>query len=129
MNEKYIIVVDDERLVLSLISVMLRNIGYSPVEFSFGAVALKAYRDNYANIEMVIADLSMPEVNGLDMVKDILTINPNESIIIVTGLVKNDIKHKFPYDNVEILPKPFSIQELRCIVSRMMEAKNKRIKI
>ncbi len=123
MNKRRIIVVDDEDAVASLISIILTNLGYETVIFANGKDAVDDYSKNYEDVYMVIADLSMPGMSGVDLVKNILKINSNEVIIIVTGLIKDNIQHQFPSNSVRVLQKPFSLHELRDMVDLAIEIK------
>lgn len=121
--EKYIMVIDDEPQIANLVSGMVNRIGHATMTFVDSKEAISSYRDNYNNIAMVITDLSMKGATGLDVIRQVLGVNPCESILVITGLIRDNIKHLMESPNVEILPKPFILQELKekiqlCILNK-----------
>ncbi|MDH4270504.1 MAG: response regulator [Candidatus Aminicenantes bacterium] len=82
-----------------------------------GEEALKKYKDN--GYDLVITDLMMPGISGLDLLKSLKEIHPETIIIMVTGYptiktaVESVKRGAFDY-----LPKPFTPAELRGLVAR-----------
>lgn len=79
-----ILVVDDEESVCSYMRKFLRNLGYQvfTVQNGFDAIKLlKALRPH-----VVLLDIRMPRLDGLEVLRDIKTIDPRTNVIMVTAL-------------------------------------------
>ncbi len=97
--------------------------GYIPLVFGNGLSAINEYTKIFENVAMVITDITMPGIYGLDLVNRILSIDPNMPILIITGLVVGDVAglEKLPENkNIGILPKPFGISEFKEKVEHMI---------
>jgi len=129
MNEKYIIAIDDEVMIADLLSGMVTRSGRRCVVFNTGIEAVNAYRNDYQNVYMVITDLSMAGMSGIDVAKEILSINPNEAILLITGFIKGNVQHLVKNTSVSIMDKPFSIQELHDKIDSMIREKEERGKV
>lgn len=115
-----ILVVDDDRAACKSIANILVHEGYS-VDMAGGgdeALAMEAKKE-YA---MVIADLKMPGVSGLDLLKQLKTRNPDLTVIIITGYpsIKTAVE-SIKESAFDYIPKPFTPGELRDMVSRALE--------
>ncbi len=82
-----IMMVDDDPMVLKLLSHYLKKQYPSSESHLFGnpVDALKYYRGNYRNIDIVILDMMMSNMNGLELSMEIKNINKNERIILMTA--------------------------------------------
>ncbi len=69
---------------------------------------------NNPPFDIVLLDYRMPEINGLDVAKEILSINPHQRIIFASSYVNDELKEltKCLVFSVEFLQKPFSLNQL-----------------
>jgi CheY-like chemotaxis protein len=69
---------------------------------------------NNPPFDIVILDYSMPHINGLEVAKEILSINPHQRIIFASAYTKDTLEESIKCLNhvVELLQKPFSLKEL-----------------
>ena len=80
---KNVLVIDDERMMTSMIKVILEDRGHSVTGFSNSiAGEYEAIKNNY---DLIYLDLHMPERNGAEVTKNILEVKPNSKIIIITA--------------------------------------------
>lgn len=87
--ENRILIVDDEEMLCTVLAQRLTNEGYACVTANHGKEALwRLYRDD---ISLVISDIRMPEMNGMELLKDMKTVNPNMMVIIMTGYPEIEI--------------------------------------
>ncbi|MFH1977584.1 MAG: response regulator [Pseudomonadota bacterium] len=84
MSVTKILIVDDEELIVKLLSMSLRSDGYQTVSAFSGEQGLEVFRAEAPDI--VVTDIKMPGMDGLEMLKRIKEINPDKEVIIVTGL-------------------------------------------
>lgn len=80
-----LLLVDDEDLVRDLGADYLREIGYSVITANNGKHALEVYKANQYEIDVVLLDLIMPEMDGRKCLGEILRIDPQAKVILVSG--------------------------------------------
>jgi two-component system NtrC family response regulator len=78
-----VLVVDDDSNALFTISQLLRDEGYTILTASYGKEALEIFKKNF--IKLVISDIKMPDLNGLDLLTELKSINPDIPVILLTG--------------------------------------------
>jgi len=117
-----IIFVDDEQMVLEMMKIMLSRI-LSDIEiktFDCPREAIDFFENNHPKINMVVSDLTMPNMNGTELLSHLKKINKTTKMGIMSALVQDD-KITGPYDlsNIDFyIPKPSSSQEIAAILMR-----------
>jgi CheY-like chemotaxis protein len=115
-----ILVVEDDLPNRDLICRMLRKEGHRVVEACDGAIALDIV--GMLQFDLVITDFVMPNLNGLNFVEELHSLEPRLPILFITGYA-SVISGKTILDDVdvaEILPKPFDVDTLRSTVQRLL---------
>jgi len=126
MNKECIMIVDDEECIVGLLVGAVTRMGHNPVVFGNGLDAINEYKKIFEDVLMIVTDITMPGIYGLDLVDKILSINPNIPILIITGLVVGDVNgltKLLEKENIDILAKPFGISEFREKVGIMVNQK------
>jgi CheY-like chemotaxis protein len=80
-----ILLVDDETDIVSAVQIYLGQAGYKIVPFMDSREALAAFQTRPEDFDLVIADLTMPHLTGLDLARELLQRRPHLPIIICTG--------------------------------------------
>ncbi|MBC2717362.1 MAG: response regulator [Desulfobacteraceae bacterium] len=80
-----IMIVDDEALIVQINRKTLENLGYRISTYTCSEEALDAFRAHPEKFDMVITDMSMPKINGIQLAKEIFSVRPDLPIIICTG--------------------------------------------
>ena len=80
-----IMLVDDEKNQLELLAQTLKNENYNVITMQNGEEAIKTYKDNGQIYDVVLTDVKMPKVSGLDLLTKIKTINSKQPVIVMTG--------------------------------------------
>jgi len=108
-----IMVIDDEVIVLEMIQAILEMEGYQVLLACNGLEGLQACR-NDPEISLVITDIVMPDVEGLETIHELRKINPKVKIIAVSGVSHKDayLKMAKSLGADAVLSKPFSADEL-----------------
>lgn len=78
--------------------------------------------DKYIQLKpsVVALDLEMPNMNGIDASKEILQIDPNAKIILITSIVdKKEIINALRNGVKDVIKKPFSIEELKKVIEKL----------
>ncbi|HOO56752.1 MAG TPA: PAS domain S-box protein [bacterium] len=85
INEETILIVDDEKQLLKTIEKNLNLSGYKTLAADSGKKAIKLYRPRRNEIDLVLLDMIMPEMNGMQVIQALKEINPDVRIIILSG--------------------------------------------
>ncbi|MGP0044172.1 MAG: PAS domain S-box protein [Syntrophobacteraceae bacterium] len=80
-----VLVVDDEKPIVDMLKEMLECLGYDVAERYGSYDALQAFRARADSFDLVITDLTMPHMTGIDLAREILKIRPDTPIILCTG--------------------------------------------
>jgi CheY-like chemotaxis protein len=110
-----VLVVDDDRLVLTSTAELLEDLGHTTIEATSGQEALKRF-DEGCHIDLVITDYSMPGMTGLQLSKELRRMQPHLPIIIATGY--SDLHGNVA--DVGHLVKPFSQAQLADAIDRCL---------
>ncbi len=84
-GQERILLVDDEEAGLKVMQTMLERLGYKVTARAISSVALNAFRHNPDSFDLVITDMTMPNLTGKDMAIEIKKIRPDMPIILCTG--------------------------------------------
>ncbi len=116
-----ICVVDDEEILRVTIAGDLKDMGHSVIEFDNPAEALN-YIKSHSKIEVVITDIKMPGMSGLQLLQEIKKINHEICVIVITayGTVKSAVK-AIKFGAFDYLTKPFEPEELKNLINKIAE--------
>tara|TARA_R110002096_G_scaffold332392_3_gene526422 strand:- start:544 stop:936 length:393 start_codon:yes stop_codon:yes gene_type:complete len=109
-----ILVIEDDELARESVTLMLEERGYEVEMADDGDVGLKMFAES--QYDLVITDLIMPEVNGMDVLTQIKQKHPDTRVIVISGggrltpISYLDVAQKLGADDV--LTKPFTAFEL-----------------
>ena len=118
-----ILLVDDEILLLNAMAQLLDEMGYSIVPFSNASDALKAYQDDPASFDIVVTDMTMPAMTGLELSEQILRINPEQPIILCTGHSELINKRKALETGIRrYYEKPIIVAKLAAAIRDVLDA-------
>jgi DNA-binding NtrC family response regulator len=111
VEQTAILVVDDDPLIRSICKKVVESHGFAPILAENGQEALNIFRENHEGIALVVSDVSMPVMNGIDMAQQMFAIKPHSNLILMTGytaqLVFGELK-----DLCAMLYKPFTPRQL-----------------
>jgi len=104
-----ILVVDDDRLVLSNTTAMLEDLGHKVVEAVSGAQAVELLV-RHSGIQLIVSDQAMPGMTGLELAQVVKGYRPGLPFLIATGFAEMSVDDNLAYPR---LAKPFSQRQLR----------------
>ena len=111
MRKREILVVDDEPKIGEYLSKALRIKNYNVRATSHGNEVLDLLRNE--NIDLVITDLRMPEINGLDLLKMIKKESPPVGVIVMSGYgTIEDAVESIKIGAFDFITKPFTIKKI-----------------
>ena len=112
-GEGCILVVDDEPPARRVTREMLESLGFSVITAQSGKDAVCLYEEQQKIIDLVILDLTMPEMNGVETLKMLKKINSRINVIVMTGYSEETLRLSFSEYNIQgFLIKPFNYDEL-----------------
>ncbi|HWR02477.1 MAG TPA: PAS domain S-box protein [Humidesulfovibrio sp.] len=104
-----ILFVEDDQDQLATIPRVLGKLGYEVTGRSSAPEAMRALDDNPGGFDAVLTDFDMPEVNGVEFARRILTRHPGLPVIMISGrLHTGDIPPDLPPNILRVLAKPYS---------------------
>jgi len=116
-----VLVVDDEKEIRSLISLMLENEGLRVYQASHGEEALELYRRLNGQIDLLITDMVMPRMGGKELISCVRELDPDLPVIAISGYAspfpENGLKEM---DKVILLSKPITKKTLVETVNRLV---------
>lgn len=115
MENKKVLVIDDERIVLDSITRILKDEGFKVDTCSNALKGLKRAAEKHYDI--VFTDLRMPDIGGMRVLRDIKRVRPELPVVMITGYggVKTAVQ-AIKLGAAEFLQKPFSPEELTAVV-------------
>jgi len=119
-----IFVIDDERLIRVTTADELREHGYIVREFASAEAALVELRENNSEVDIILSDLKMPGIDGLQFISKVKSINPNIFFLLITAhATVNNAVEAMKLGAYDYLTKPFNMEELLLSIERIKELK------
>jgi CheY-like chemotaxis protein len=107
-----ILLVDDEEGVRKLVSAILQSNGYSVIEAGNAAAALAAFEKNAHKVDLVLSDIVMPQMDGLELGERLARHRPDVKILYMSGYGDNPAGNSRPGAGRAFLHKPFTLDSL-----------------
>jgi two-component system cell cycle sensor histidine kinase/response regulator CckA len=119
-----IMVVEDKKDLRLIISESLRQYGYAVIEAADGEDALKKYKSSKKRIDLLLTDVIMPKMGGIELVKRITTDNSKIKVIYISGYAHDNLAKMGVMDvNKVFIQKPFMINDLLVRVKEVLVKK------
>ena len=120
MNNKKILLVDDEEGIRKVLGISLADMGYQVFTAANGEEALRAF--NSENPPIVLTDIKMPGMNGIELLKKIKYLNPDTEVIMITGHGDMDLAiESIKYQATDFVTKPINDDVLDIALNRALE--------
>ena len=101
---------------------MLERLGYTILTARTPGEAIKLAQECTDNIDLLITDVIMPEMNGRDLAKNILSLYPNLKRLFMSGYTADVIAHHGVLDDgVNFIQKPFSLESLGAKIREVLD--------
>ena len=119
-----ILVVEDESAILKMVTLMLEKFGYTVLASSKPGEAMRIASENAGEIDLLITDLVMPGMTGLDLAKNLNSLYPELKCLFMSGYMGNviDMQEGVLKEGVNFIQKPFSQQELAAKVREALDS-------
>lgn len=108
--QKIVLLADDERSVRSYAKTVLQHDGYQVLEAADGLDALALFRKLGGAVDILVTDINMPRMSGLELAKSIRSGCPHMPVVYISGRPQEQLHD--PKARIILVPKPFSQKEL-----------------
>lgn len=126
--DKKVLIVDDQNGIRVLLVEVFSNEGYNTFQASNGKLALEIVRKE--SPDLVLLDMKIPGMDGLDILKHIKQIDPSIKVIMMTAYGELDmIKEATDLGALMHFTKPFDIDDLRQAVNSQLRSDSPRMAI
>ncbi|MBE0584362.1 MAG: response regulator [Desulfofustis sp.] len=116
-----IILVDDEGQVVQVIGELLRSIGYHVSGWTSAKAALEHFRENPEAYDLLVTDLTMPHMTGVELSAEIKRIRSNLPVVLITGYSDRLTREFAMRSGVdEYCMKPVSLRDLSGVVGQLL---------
>ena len=118
LNINSILIIDDEAVIRKSVSRALAEKGIESTAVSSGIEALQILREQ--QFDLALLDIKMPEMDGVSVLKEIMSINPGFKVIMITGYPTIDTAvHCIKLGAIDYLVKPFQLHDLEASIKKI----------
>ncbi len=119
VQKAQILVVDDEQMLLDMVSDALTFAGYDVIVATEGSAALSTAREHRP--DLVILDINMPEADGFHVARNLRNAHPELPLLFLTARSDiEDLRTGFEAGGDDYLTKPFRLEELRLRIEALL---------
>lgn len=112
-----VLVVEDDVLLRQIVSKLLKRWGYRTLEASDGGSALDRVRESSPSPDLMLLDIMLPEINGVEVARIVRVERPDLPIVACSAAFDAEVEADLMALGVEsLLPKPFSADALRAVL-------------
>ncbi len=112
-EDKFILVVDDEDMLRDVLKEVLEMVGFSALFANSGMEGIRLFKEHQEHIQLVLMDILMPEMDGLETYDEIKLLDPNMKFIFMSGFPDKDAlaMRELTEEHV-FVRKPFSVKQI-----------------
>jgi len=116
------LIADDEEAIRSITTALLERFGFRVLTAADGLETVDLYTENAGDITLLLMDLNMPRLNGVEAVLRIRHINPKVPVLFMSGYPREQVIERFSLQpHTGFIRKPFQSSELRSSLRNVME--------
>ena len=109
-----VLVVDDEEMVRKISRKLLNRLGFDVIMAEDGREGIEVFKRHQENIRAVLLDLTMPEMSGLEVFRELKKIAPEIPVLLTSGYNEDETIQKFSGDRyAAFIQKPFTLTEIQ----------------
>ncbi len=110
-HKMIILLIEDEKLIRKSIQIYLQKCGATVYTAEFGTKGLNLYRSFSKQFDLVILDINLPGMNGIDVYHHIKRLVPQQQVLFITGFSEYGIPPRDEFD-LGFMNKPFKLTDL-----------------
>jgi CheY-like chemotaxis protein len=116
-----VLLVDDDKIVLSITGMLLAELGFTVLFAGDGLEALEIFLQHKDEIRFVLSDVSMPRMNGWEVLTALRHITPGLPVILTSGYTEEEVMEDDRPDRPKaFLAKPYELEELEIAICRAL---------
>jgi len=116
-----ILLVDDDRSILSVGQEVLEGLNYRVLTASNGQEAMEVFNLNAPSVQLVVIDVVMPVMSGVDAVREMRRLQPDLKVIFATGYERDQLRTSDRMDVETVMSKPFKVKDFSLIIRRKLD--------
>lgn len=118
-----ILLIDDEATIRALASMVLVQLGYEVIVASCGRKGIALFEKERGRIRAVVLDMVMPEMSGMDVLRELKRIDPQVKVAIAAGYITDEIRADLQSTGVAaIIQKPYRMSEIGTVLAGILGA-------
>jgi CheY-like chemotaxis protein len=116
-----VLLADDEETLRALGAQMMEMLGFTVLTASNGHEAVEIYRERGKEISIVLLDLTMPHMDGMQALDELRRINPGVRVVLASGYSREDLTARFADRGLSgVLQKPYALGKLRELLAGLL---------
>ena len=120
-QEKTILLIDDEEIVINTSAMMLKRLGYKVLKAHSGYEGLQLFEENKSKIDLIISDFEMPKMNGKEVMDKLRKMDPQIKVMLSSGaLTDADEKEVMNEGFNGFIKKPYNMNTLCVKMAEIM---------
>jgi DNA-binding NtrC family response regulator len=117
-----VLVVDDDPVLLGIVAEQISLYGYQPILATSGEEALQVAPKQTTKIDLLLTDIMMPRMNGVDLAKQFISMYPEAKVLFMSGYICPSMAHYGVSDSEHaFLQKPFTQKTLISKMRNVLE--------
>lgn len=122
MDSPRILVVDDEQSMCNFMEIMLTKVGYRVETTDSAPDAVERLRRE--NFDLIIADLNMPQMSGIEVLREIRSFKADQDLIVMTAYASVDSAIEAMKEGAaDYITKPFKVDEIKLTIGKIIDRK------
>ena len=118
---KRVLIVDDDEVLCGILRQLLEHLGYVVWCAHSAAEALEIWARDSKSIACIFTDVMMPGMDGLSLARMLRKEDPLVPILLLSGHINDDSRWIVGEEGFCFLPKPFTLDELKRVMSMLVE--------
>jgi len=117
------LIIDDEEYVRRLASHLMKTLGYRVFVAEDGRQGVEIFREHGKEIDLVVLDLTMPRMGGMETFRALKAMKPDIKVILSSGYTQDSRTEKIMSAGARaFVQKPYQAQELARVVRHVLES-------
>ena len=117
----YLLLIDDDQMVLDILNEVLQSTKVTIITAHSGQEALTVFKQYRKKIKLILLDLFLPDISGIEIFKQIMETRSDLKVIFMSGFPDQDIlKLKELPGEFDYIQKPFSLRDIKTKVQKII---------
>ncbi len=117
-----VLVVDDEEMVRKISRKLLNRLGFKVILARDGREGIEVFKQHQSDIRAVLLDMTMPEMSGFEVLKELHKINPQVPVLLTSGYNEDETMQKFANTGkAGFIQKPFTLAEIQKALFQLLK--------